>query len=516
MTVVATKIIEPRVLVETAWINRWQMDPDFTIPLPANKAFGISDTMQGVPFEQILNKVTHLQKREGRIGLSNDHLWVNLRGENVTISNVVDSVPENLKYLVMAQLAEDGFSWAQVDQVFQQAYQKLQTAFGVTSPSQTGLIGDYWSGLGGYSIEARFPKTKYPNNPTLTTIYSRLRAGMASQGAARKRWNGAGHEQNWMAEDAKYFSEGAYLHRNWYVNGYLNSLKQTAEGQRFYETAYNFERCYLAIADRKTGLFAWDSLEGADSTPMTVSGDFPKLKFTEGSIMRNALPQAPHALMKEEAFLALLLGDFYIMWGIFEEYSAELSKWFVSRHGGYANWKTVFEPNGGGQVNYDNTNPAHPAMLGTPGDEGAPGTIFPEVPRTGLQGAACGAYLYSQLAPYANQSVEYPPFTYSLNASQVGGYYNGAAPVVGSQGNARVSAFGYANYGQDNIVRSAEAEKPVCYLTRGTQGKGVVWKNCFAKIGEQQTILVDDGQGGTIECNATGPGLQTFRLPTQS
>ena len=482
-----------------AWISEWQLDAEVQSPLPAGKFFGITDRMLSATYPQVLTKVTHMQHSEPSDVLSRDNLWRNIRGIG-TPQDVANEYPTNLSYIGMAQMEEDGFTASQSEQALQLCYNKLVTNLGVTSPNQTGIFGDYFDGLRGCSIDVRFPKTA--SDPNVADVYTRIRGGMASQSQARKRWT---FQRDFTTTDSDYFTGGFFNYRNWYVSGYLVNGMLVGEGQRAYEMIYNLERRYLAIADRRVLTYAWDSFEGIES-PSWVYGAFPRLEFDSpsGSLMRQGLVQVPHSIMMEEAFFSILIAEGYLLWGVFPIYSEDITRWRRKTNSGQE-FLTQWQPTGGSTVNYNPSNSSHPAYSGI-------NDPFPEVPRTALQGAACGAWMASQLRNRANLYLEYPVFTYSKDGVQQGGYYNGSSPVTGSLGSARLSQMHSANYGQNNIVRSAEARKPICILTTGTEGKGLVWRNCEARMGEVQTIFVTI-DGNSVSFTAKGPGLQIFLVP---
>jgi hypothetical protein len=75
------------------------------------------------------------------------------------------------------------------------------------------------------------------------------------------------------------------------------------------------------------------------------------------------------------------------------------------------------------------------------------------------------------------------------------GYFNSAFPQKGALGNAQVSRYGVANYGQANIVRSYEAKKPICLFAAGKDGSAVIYHNVYCGLTDVNHVTVQTRKG---------------------
>lgn len=522
MPVTATKYTPPRVLVEPCWSPVWQLDESLSMPLGPDKVFGITARIVGNPKSRVLTKVTHYQAFGSDANTSDptpaSTRWLNLRGQGRDPNSAANSLELDVNQVVMTQTMEDGFTVAQAEQTLSNQYQRLVTAFGVTHPNQTNIIADYWDiFMESTHIEGLFPKTNSESG--LANQYTALRAGMSSQTMARKLWDYG--NRDFSGPETDYTRLGYNAYRNWYIGGYLNGPDRTAEDVRAYQTPYNLEKSILASPDSKVFIYGWPSFENAGGEqPILGFGDWPRIHFDSpaGDIMLNQLIQAAHATVMEDVFWALLIGNGWIGWDVFHQYSPDINDWYRTGFGetefDRATWKTRWQPQGGQDYEYENAPQPKPSMIELPGSTAhdARRDRFPERPCTGEQGGACGAWYYSQIRNSVNNFVEFATFTYSKNGSQVNGYYNGTTPTNGSLGNARVSRQFAPNYGQDNIVRQAENELPIVLHGKGNTGKQcVIIKNKWAGVFETATYLITY-LGVVHECTVTGRGLHVFQL----
>lgn len=507
-----TEVMRPRSLIMPAWSPLWQEDMSWQINPTTDRVFGLTTKLSNVYYRNALKKVTHLQHS----GYANDSIgfsvqWKNIRGQGVTPDQVASQYPANASYLGMAQMVEDGFTIDQANEAQRKIYEKLQATLGVTSPAQTNLYDDYFSHLFAGGVDVFFPKVR----SGVSALWTTIRGGMANQAAARKIWDK--YNPQWGGETA-YSLAGWYQFRNWFTGGYPSDFWNTADGVRGYNLVYNLERMALAFPDRKRITYGWDQFDNTGE-PIYAMGTFSAIKFSSpnGDIYLNTAAIVPHAILEEDAFWSRLVGNGYVMWNILGNQTKDVTKFNYSFNGGGedggwtvpAPWKTLWKPNGGSLVYYDKTNPAHPPMLWNPADSpySVPGLGTIDV---GTQGAASGSHLFDRIEG-RQATLVYANFTYTKSGVVTNGYYNGTAPTTGSTGDARVSRYGDANYGQDNIARQAENRLPICMYGTGADGKCIIFCNRYASTGEVQTVVVNNGSGYTF--TVKGPGLHVLTMP---
>lgn len=508
-----TEVMRPRSLIMPAWSPLWQEDMSWQINPTTDRVFGLTSKLSNVYYRNALKKVTHFQHNNEyvRDSLSKNVVWENIRGQGVTPDQVAARYPVNASYLSMAQMVEDGMTIDQANEAQRKIYEKLQASLGITSPAQTNLYDDYFSHLFGGGIDVYFPKVR----TGATSLWTTIRGGMANQTAARKRWDK--YNPQFLGE-TYYSLAGWYQFRNWFTEGYLSDFWNTADGVRGYNIVYNLERMALAFPDRKRITYAWDQFDNTGA-PIYAMGIYSNIKFSSpnGDIYLAGPAVVPHAIAEEEAFWSRLVGNGYVMWNVFGNLTKDVTKFNYSfagggEGGGYTiptPWKTLWKPNGGSLVNYDKTNPAHPPMLWS---SSANPYVTPPLGNVdvGTQGAASGSHLFDRIEG-RQATLVYANFTYTKSGVVTNGYYNGTAPTVGSTGDARVSRYGDANYGQDNVARQAENRLPVCMYGTGADGKCIIFCNKYAAPGEVQTVVVNNGSGYTF--TVKGPGLHVLTMP---
>jgi hypothetical protein len=128
----------------------------------------------------------------------------------------------------------------------------------------------------------------------------------------------------------------------------------------------------------------------------------------------------------------------------------------------------------------------------------------------GHNGAFCGAWLLSQIKNCINQTLEYAVFSYTAQSTLHSGYYNGNEPVKGEKGDAEISRLGQANAGQFNIINQEEHRKPIVLVGSGTAGKIAIILYPFAGLTE--TVSYQIVHGGTRVIQHTGPALGVYVL----
>ena len=66
---------------------------------------------------------------------------------------------------------------------------------------------------------------------------------------------------------------------------------------------------------------------------------------------------------------------------------------------------------------------------------------------------------------------------------------------TGALGNAKVSRFGVANYGQANIVKSYDAKKPICLYAAGEDGAAVIFHNIYSGLTDLNHVKIQTPAG---------------------
>lgn len=480
------EVVIPYDLQRVSWLPHYQMLP-YDLKLPADRGFGPTRILRDVPLEQVYRKVTQIQYVYGFLDpVPNAQKWRVLRAyKDEDNEKLIDQAPVDKDFGYLSQMDEDFGAMGVQDhlpraqEILKGIYGRLEKEKGVTSPNQTRMYDDYFTDLGGYSTSENF---RFDFNT------DRLIAGLGSQEAARKRAGGK--------DECNYFRQGAYAYRNWMQGGYLDSFEHIPEGVRTYNEIYNFEKRFMAAPDRKVGKMSWVNAEGVNSE-MFRSGSDWRLHFPGGDILRSSVVAWPFHMMLGESFWTLLLGHDFYLWHSNIPLVTGIEHFEDSGAAGAG--MTRWQPTGGAIVEYDPKNPEHPQRTKSPKGQ------FPEHPFLGASGAFTGAWLVAQLTTTSDRlskTIEYAPFTYRVNGGTAQpGYAGGEKPEKGSLGNAKLSRFGVANYGQANIVKSYAAKKPICLYTEGADGSALIYQNTYAGLTTVNEVTVQ-----------TRLGVRTFQV----
>jgi hypothetical protein len=493
----------PKDLQRVAWLPHYQVLP-YELTLPPRKGFGVTRILKDVPFDELYKRVTHIQYAYSELDLvAPSKKWRTLRayqndGGPASVQWVVDNAVIDKDFITAAELDENfgnrgEASHTQMAQdCLKGIYGRLKSEGGANSPAETRLYDDYFGALAGYDNAVSF---RYAFDG------DKFRTGLSSEDQARRRAEG---------DLSAYFSNGAYAYRNWNEGGYLDSFVRVAEGTRLYNVIYDQEKKHMAAPDRRVLTFGWTNAEGVNAENYRSGSKF-RLHFPEGDIIRQDVVAWAFHTMVNESFWALLLGEDYVLWHssvpLLQDIHTFRDSWSAGADGANG---TKWQPNGGEVVTYDPSNPTQPGRVEDPQGQ------FPNNPHLGESGAFAGAYLYGQIAAVedrVSESVSYCSFTYqgSDGLSQ-NGYPNGPTPKAGSLGNAELSRFGVANYGQDNIVASFEQKKPICVLTRGKQGSAVIFHRPFAGLAETTTVTLTTPSGEAKTFSVAGNTLHVLAL----
>ena len=493
----------PRDLLRVSWLPHYQILPD-DLHLPPEKGFGVTRLLWDIPLEQIYRKVTHIQYVYGELDpVPAAKKWktkqaLDHSGNLATNAWLIADHPMDRDFITAAEMDENfGARGVQdhaerAQQVFEGIYQRMRQELGVSSPNQTRLYDDYFSALEGFDNSVSF---------LWGYDVQKLREGLSSEAMARHMYQ----DGDWTKE-CRYFSAGAYQYRNWLAGGYLDSFPVCPEGLRIYNEIYNYERKFMAIPDRKVLKFSWSNAEGVNSN-MYRHGVKSRLHFATGDIIRADVVAWPFHMMLNESFWALLLGNDFVLWHsnirLVQDPLAFADSW-ASGAG-----KTMWQPTGGTMVEYDPDNPQHPRRQTS--DKGQ----FPNNPHLGESGAFAGAWLAGQITAVSDRtskSIAYCAFEYSVNGGKIQtGYAHSNTPDHGQLGDARLSRYGLANYGQSNIVNTYETRKPICIYTEGQDGGALIFHNVYSHLTDRTDITVWT-RTGSQKFTVRGNNLNVFLL----
>jgi hypothetical protein len=496
-----TEVTLPRDLLRASWLPHYQVLPT-DLHLPPDKGFGVTRILFDVPLEQIYKKVTHIQAMYKELdNVPASKKWITKQaldhhGQLASNEWLIANHPIDRNFITAAEMDEDFGSRGvknhadRAQQVFKGIYQRMERELGVTSPNQTRLYDDYFSALEGY------------NNETSFLWYfdaARLKLGLSNQTMARRM-----NQNGKLEQECRYFTTGAYKYRNWLENGYLDSFPRCPEGMRIYNEIYNYERKFTAIPDRKVLKFSWANAEGVNSN-MYRHGVKSRLHFAGGDIIRMDVVEWPFHMMLDESFWALLLGNDFVLWHANIPLVQDPLAFRDS--GASCAGKTQWQPTGGKAVDYNPKDPAQPQRIKSPKGR------FPETPYLGESGAFAGAWLVGQITAESDRtskSVAYCPFEYRVNGGAVQtGYETSDDPVKGKLGDAQVSRYGTANYGQDNIVGSYVAKKPICIYTEGKDGAAVIFHNVYSGLTSRTDVTIRT-KSGPVSFTVNGNDLHVF------
>jgi hypothetical protein len=476
----------PDDLQRVSWLPHYQV-LSHELTLPKNKGFGVTRVLWDVPLDEVYKKVTHIQYSYSALdSVPDSRKWKTTQafdhsGNLASVEWLINDHSLDKDFITVAEIDENfgqrGIAnhAERAQEVFAGVYKRMQTERGVTSPNQVRLYDDYFSALEGYDNSVSF---------LFGFDVARLEKGLSSEELARKRIF------NEQFEDCYYFSKGAYKYRNWLEGGYLDSFAHTPEGIRIYNEIYNYERKFMAAPDRRVLKFSWSNAEGVNSN-MYRTGSTSRLHFANGDILRQDVVAWPFHMMLNESFWALLLGNDFVMWH--SNLPLVQDPLAFRDSGATGAGPTSWQPTGGDIVDFNPQDPAQPQQVRSELGQ------FPPNPHVGESGAFAGAWLVAQITAVSDRTsktLEYAPFTYVVNKEPTQlGYFNSAFPQKGALGNAQVSRYGVANYGQANIVRSYEAKKPICLFAAGKDGSAVIYHNVYCGLTDVNHVTVQTPTG---------------------
>ncbi len=473
-------------LQRVSWLPHYQVLP-YELKLPADKGFGITRVLWDIPLDEVYKKVTHIQYAYGALdAVPDNRKWktkqaLDHSGKLATVDWLIQNHSLDKDFITAAEMDENFGNHGvvkhseQAQQVLAGIYARMQKERGVTSPNQVRLYDDYFSALEGYDNSVSF---------LFGFDVPRLEEGLSSKTRARQRIF------NEKFEDCYYFTKGAYNYRNWLEGGYLDSFAHSPEGIRVYNEIYNYERKFMAAPDRRVLKFSWSNAEGVNSN-MYRTGTKSRLHFEKGDIIRQDVVSWPFQMMLDESFWALLLGQDFVLWHsnvtLVQDPLAFRDSWASNDS------KTLWQPTGGKMVEYNPQEASQPQRIHS--EKGQ----FPNNPHVGESGAFAGAWLVGQITAVSDrisQTLEYAPFSYQVgDGPRQTGYFDSDTPQHGALGNAKVSRYGVANYGQANIVKSYQAQKPICLYAAGKDGSAIIYQNVHCGLTDVNHITIKTPTG---------------------
>lgn len=419
----------------------------------------------------------------------NDTTWVNVFKDTQEIANFLyNEVRKGTP--VFAEWNENGMPHHKCEEIFAKLYAIVKANDNtVVNPQDTNIFNDYYANNNAFGTDLG----------TLELSESQLKQGLSTEALARSFYN----INTGSFQTSNYFTQNAVSYRNRMVGGYYDGIRHTYNGNYIYETIYNLEKAFVAIKDRKTGVFAWGSYEGV-SQAIETHGSWERLPWTNpsGDIMRLQIISGSFGMTLAQAFYSLLLGNTYVMWHDGTVLGTDINC-FASSFTGANNNK--FQPTGGSIQDYNPDAPAsgQPIRVCSPNQARWSGMM-----ETFHNGAFSGAYILGTIKNRVNTSLKYANFSYNDDGTLRTGYPSGNAPVLGSLGNAAVSRYGVSNYGQHNIVDALTNKKPVVMYGTGSEGDVFIIWNPWASILGTTSYTINEGTPITIQHN--GPELGVY------
>lgn len=439
--------------------------------------FNISIPSAGVVRFQITNNTG------GNVTINNKFIFADIFKSKQEIAEGAYSYGARKDAPTFTEFAENGVPFNKVEEIFESLYNyiKAQNPGVVNSPADTELYADYFAGINGYA-----------GGPGLNS------------GSMNDARNILSSEANARGNSA-YYSNGAFNYRNRIISGYFNGIPIMFNGNHVYSTIFDIEKEFVAHATRKVGVFGWGAFEGIGQA---IDGAmWQSLPLETAELIRLVRAQGSFEMTQMQAFIALLIGNTYVMWNDNAPYGTDIKCWDRGYIGGPDSWKTIIKPYGGSESQWEEGNPSQPQRQCAEGQANFSDSAAPN-----LNGAFAGAYLYQQIKDRSNQKIKYATFSYTKDGVSTNGYNGTNVPVMGSKGDGSVSIFGNSNYGQYNIVNQWEFKKPIVWECIGTGGTAIVIINLYAGIAEQSTFTITTQNHGVQTIVHTGQGLGVYTI----
>lgn len=392
-------------------------------------------------------------------------------------------------YVLFAEITENNAvgqpGYDKAEQAFSLMFNRLKESdTSVTQPEHSRLYGDYFAGLHGGNMNVSFSR----NSESL------LIDCLSNQANARKL------EHDGVLLSDGYYYRGYHTYRNIIHPAYLpNLLSHSPDG--VYDLIFNLEKYAIATPTRRVGLMSTIIMEALDQDSVVGNGIFYALNLPGGRQVARA-STIPHSFesLYTQAFWAYLLGNEtdFVLWDSNVPMNINPYTFERSWYGGFEEGKTKYKAAGSEEwVTYNPSNPNHPQQLKT--DDRSQ---FPELPQHAEGGAFAARLQIKRITEdedLVSSGIWYKEFSYTVNGGEEeSGYRDGDEPQ--GPNNGRVSARGYANPGQYNIVLSGKDRKPICMEAEGEDGKVRILQNPWASLADV-TVFSLPGKTYTIRGN---------------
>lgn len=496
-TAPSNRIRVPLQLQRMSWLQTYQL-LNYTVPDFGQNGFGTTRYIVGVAQSEMFKRFSHLQyAHQWMDELAPSKRWQNNRANGETNEDVLAgrfNIDPNT--INSGQLTED---WANGDfdkseRVFHKVFQRHQAASPGVTPDLLRLFSDYYAQVHGYGLEANFVRISE----------AKLIAALGSQTEARKIQTA--HTED-LTTVSRYIGDGAIDYRNYQGGGYIGNFLTTFNAQKVYSHIYNLEKYNLAAPNRRHGLMGWICAEGLAQCFNVNRGVFQALKFSSGEIIRRATFNWGFDTMFTHSFWLYLLGNKSDYWLWDDNFRLNTNP-HTFTNASYASSNpayTIFRNAEGVEATYNSGNSSHPLRI-----SGPEGSIFPNLPQHAENGVHAARYLYAQIAAVEDRissGIAYNPFTYKVNGGgALNGYRAGSSPETGATG-ARLSARGFQNPGQANIVKLGRDLKPILMKGTGPDGGVLICQNPRASIADVTQYITSDGTFDVV-----GPKIEIIKL----
>lgn len=431
--------------------------------------------------------------------------FTNNSGGTLDLSNVtffiyvfrsVDEIAQNFYNFgvrkgtaVFSEFVENGIPGDKCEQIYAKLYQIMQQNEGVTDVNETAIFADYFDANYGYSTDVSF----LSSGETEATLEAKL----ANEAAARG--------------NSKYYLNQAYNYRHRRSLGYYDGIRLLHGGSFIYQTIFNLERNFMAMANRKVAGFGWGALEGVDGY-IEARATQQRLRFPAngsqpaGDLIRTVRPVGSFILNEITAFLFFLLGNEYEMWDDGVKYGTDLNCFGLSHIGGADPNKDKWQAIGQSIVAYQPGNNNQPQPVCSP--DQAP---WSDGAAPAHNAAYSAAWKYSQIYNRLNQSLKYATFNYNDNGTLKNGYFNGTVPhSLGTLNDASLNYYNHANPGQRVVVKQWTNSLPIVIEGKGDAGSVLIIVHPSARLTGAKQYNVNTQHYGLQQVNHVGPSLGIY------
>lgn len=447
------------------------------------------------PTKQLGKQYTHLQyTRSWQDSMPTSTKWRNKQdvGKN-SVQWLVQHEQYGKDYILFSEITENNQTgqpgYVKSEQVNAGMFNELKSRdSSVITPKDTRLYGDYFAPIHGGGLEVSFSQNTEGMLETL----------LSSQSEARKIVHDG------VAHTSGYFAAGYYNHRNILHGAYLgNFLSYSPMG--IYDLIFNLEKYNIAAPDRRVGLMTTPIQEGLGQDNVTDRGVWFRVPLGGGKdVMRASTVPVSFDSLFSLAFYAYLIGNEtdIVCWDSNLKLNVNPNTFEQSWYGGFDAWKTRVKE-GSSVVVYNPNNSNHPQKLA-----GADGSQFPELPQHAEGGLFAARQVIQHLTEendYVSGGIYYNPFSVAVNGGATESGYRGGNNPSGPN-SARLSARGYSNPGQNNVVKSGKDARKICLRLNGDSGNAIVCQNPWASISD--VSLFNTAQGNF---SVRGPKIHVFK-----